>query len=806
MGTNWLNSLALLLIGCGIQSSPAQDRPPTPLATSTPDFVVVPQLGQFPTPAVTKKNWANETFSKLGETLREEPRGPTDDFGLAPQVSAEVKIQNHTATTRLQFQCVNPRQESVSAPVAVPLPQTGPIAFSQAKLTEGKNTVLFGQTELVPTEKAVGEWQKWAKQFTNPALIEFCGFPLLKTPPVHLSPGESQPVTVEYAQTLAAQSSRYDYVLPRSESVQNTIPWGVNCEIQTDQPISTVYCPTHKVRSKRQSANSFQVELDDQEAAQPGSFWLSYLLDQGSELSATLFTQPDEDTPAADGTFLFLVGLPANPPDGQAIPRELTLALDRSGSMQGPKMDQVQAAATQVIEGLNEGESFNIITYNNQVTSFAEKPIKKTAETLKSALEFIQEVQPRGGTNLNGALLESVKQKPTAQTLPIVLFLTDGLPTVGETEEVKIRDVVTKQNSYHRRIFTVGVGVDVNTPLLETIATESRAQPTFVLPSENVKTKVAQLFQSLERPILANAELAILNAQGQPIPDRIRDVYPNPLPDLFKDDHLVVLGRYEGTEPLKFRLKGNYLGTEKTFEFVFPLKDQPSSPFVSRLWASKKIAALVQEIRKSGANADPYVILTNPKQDPQLKSQAEEVLQLTRRYGIFTEYTAFLAQDEHPWMSRREQLDQAYRNFDERAVKTRVGLSSVNQSINNTVLQRQHWLNGSNYFYDANMKRVAVPNVQQLGKGTFFRRGTTWVDARLVDRPHLTPDKIIPFGSREYETLVNQLVTKGEHTPLSLSGNVLIEINNQPILIQAPENNPFAETPTAQEAMKVPKK
>ncbi|MCA9072010.1 MAG: hypothetical protein KDA84_23945, partial [Planctomycetaceae bacterium] len=221
----------------------------------------------------------------------------------------------------------------------------------------------------------------------------------------------------------------------------------------------------------------------------------------------------------------------------------------------------------------------------------------------------------------------------------------------------------------------------------------------------------------------------------------------------------------------------------------------------------KKIASLVQEIRKSGANADPYVILTNPKQDPQLKSKAEEVLKLTTRYGIFTEYTAFLVKDDNRLMNRSEQLEQTYRNFDERAVKTRVGLSSVNQSINNTVLQRQYWLNGSNYFFDANMKRVAVPNVQQSGNGTFFRQGSTWVDARLVGRPNLTPKKVVPFGSPEYEQLVNQLVTKGEHTPLSLNGRVLIEIDNQPILIQTPVNaNLFAAPPAVSETNKAPKK
>ncbi len=203
-----------------------------------------------------------------------------------------------------------------------------------------------------------------------------------------------------------------------------------------------------------------------------------------------------------------------------------------------------------------------------------------------------------------------------AKTLPIVLFLTDGLPTVGETDEVKIREAVAKQNVFRRRIFTVGVGVDVNTPLLETIATETRAQPAFVLPTEDIQTKIAEVFRSLENPILADARLEIVSDTGRPVPARTGEVFPDPLPDLFEEDHLVVLGRYQGSEPLLFRVRGNYLGAEKTFEFTFPLKDQPAYPFVARLWATRKIADLVRQIRKSGADADPYTILSNPKQDP----------------------------------------------------------------------------------------------------------------------------------------------------------------------------------------------
>lgn len=765
----------------------AQDRPaPAPSDSIETTTALVPQLRQAVLPAAGLESQKKAEPVAPAQTV---PRGdqPLGRRSLViPKVSALVKLKNTRALTELKIQCDNTGEETIQAPIVVPLPAVAQSVKAATGYDQKGNPTPGGQSEVVPAEEALPVWQNLAKQMADPAPLEFCGHPLLKSNPVYLPAGESQDVKMLYTFTCPSEGCRVDYVLPRSESVEYTTPWAVQVDIQSDQPISTVYSPSHKLETKRLSAHSVQVKLDEADASQPGGFWLSYLTDEG-ELSATLFLQSDDTTPEADGTFLFLAGVPVLPKDGKAIPRELTLALDRSSSMQGKKLEQVREAATKVLESLDEGESFNIITYNDKVTAFAEKPVKKTAQTFDAACKFIDAVEPRGGTNLHGALTESIRQQPTPRTLPIVLFFTDGLPTVGETSEATIREVIARQNPHGQRIFTVGVGVDVNTPLLESIAKGSRAKPTFVLSTENIKAKVAEVFQSLERPVLADAVLKIHSAGKPTETSRASDVFPNPLPDLFQDDHLVVLGRYQGTEPLTFLVQGNYLGHEKTFAFTFPLKDQPSYPFVSRLWATQKIAALVEEIRESGANADPYDILANPKQDPKLKAQAEEVLKLTTRFGILTEYTAFLAKEDEA-MDPAKQLEMAYENFNERAVKTRVGLGSVNQSINNTIQQREYSLNRANYYWNANMERVGVSNVQQLGNGAFFRRGTTWVDGRLVARPDVAPQNVITQGTPEYQKLLGRLVKQGEHAPLSLSGNVLMQIGDKPVLIRAAGN------------------
>ena len=179
--------------------------------------------------------------------------------------------------------------------------------------------------------------------------------------------------------------------------------------------------------------------------------------------------------------------------------REVTLVIDRSGSMAGPKMDQVRAAALQVIEGLADGESFNIIDYATTVERFATKPVVKNRETVLKARRYLANLRPTGGTNIHDALVEALGQPATKGALPIVLFLTDGLPTIGNTSEVAIRTVVQKGNPHKRRLFTFGVGADVNVPLLDRVAETTRATATYVLPKEDVEVKVGRVFQKALR-------------------------------------------------------------------------------------------------------------------------------------------------------------------------------------------------------------------------------------------------------------------------------------------------------------------
>jgi len=691
-------------------------------------------------------------------------------------VDAVVSILEQTATTTLDVSLRNPGGARLEAELVVPVPDG---AVVKGFAFEGKGAE--PSAVLLPKDESRRTYEQIVSKMRDPAMLEFLGYNLVRSSVFPVEPRGAQKVRLIYELLLATDGSRVDYVLPRSESVSYTTPWHVTADIKSKRPISTVYSPTHALSLERVADNRVRARTTDAASTEPGPFRLSWVLEEDG-VTATIFAYPEAD----GGYFLLLAGLPAAPRStgAQGIKRDVTLVYDRSGSMHGEKLDQVREAAVQIISGLDERETFNIIAYNESVTPFHSSPVAATRENRRAAEEFVKSMESSGGTNIYDALGEALRMEPREGSLGIVLFLTDGLPTVGQTSEVAIRDMAAKANRYDRRVFTFGVGCDVNTPLLEEIASQSRAAATFVLPKEDVEAKVGQVFKRLSGPVLASGEIQA--ATGTAGGARVRDILPAKLPDLFDGDQLVLLGRYTGSEPLSFKLKGNYLGTRREFAFSFALdKATVRNSFVPRLWASRRIAALVSAIRQMGADGGTLPAEAAMATDPRLKELVDEIVRLSTQYGILTEYTAFLAREGTDLSNRNELLATANASFENRAMRTRVGMGSVNQSMNSAVQSVQAQVNYRNSFYDETMQRSQTAAVQQVNDRAFFQRGNRWVDSRVVERENTArPDKVVEFGSEEWRRLAERLASENRQGTLSLRGDVLMMVDSELVLVK----------------------
>jgi Ca-activated chloride channel family protein len=362
------------------------------------------------------------------------------------------------------------------------------------------------------------------------------------------------------------------------------------------------------------------------------------------------------------------------------------------------------------------------------------------------------------------------------------LFLTDGLPTVGNTNEVAIRELVTKTNPYKRRIFTFGVGFDVNAPLLSKIADESRAKAEFVQPKEDVEVKVGKVFKSLSGPVLADTKLEVLDKDGRPALGRVRDILPAILPDMFEGDQLILLGQYVADEPIQFKINGNYLGKERSFKFSFEFdKADVRNGFVSRLWASRKIAELIDVIRQMGA--EPGVSTSDPK----IKELVDEIVRLSTEFGILTEYTAFLAREGTELSDRTVVMNEAMGNLESRAIRVRAGKGSVSQSYNLMAQKSAEQPVYGGQYLNEDMERVRITNVQQINDRAYYYKDSRWIDSRIVDKgKDIKPDKTIEFGSKEFFELAEKLAKENRQASIAFKGEVIIEVDGQTVLVKMP--------------------
>src|SRR5262249_25744330 len=209
-----------------------------------------------------------------------------------------------------------------------------------------------------------------------------------------------------------------------------------------------------------------------------------------------------------------------------------------------------------------------------------------------------------------------------------VVFFTDGQPTVGECDPDKILKNTLAKNTASTRIFTFGVGDDVNATLLDQLAYRTRARPTYVRPQEDIEVKVASLWTKISHPVLTNLKLENTGDV------RLSEVYPPQLPDLFHGSQLVVLGRYSGKGPAAIKLTGT-VGKEKkefVYELTFPEKTGGGRTPGAPRGARRKVGYLLDQIRANG----------------QKKELVDEVVALAKRYSIATPYTSYLVVSDQP--------------------------------------------------------------------------------------------------------------------------------------------------------------
>ncbi|HUG28079.1 MAG TPA: VIT domain-containing protein [Gemmatimonadales bacterium] len=530
--------------------------------------------------------------------------------GPVVRVGSEVRvtIEGRVARFEVEERFRNDGGRLAEGTYLYPLP--GEAIFNDFSLFLGDEEL---RGEMMNAEQAKAIYEEIVRQQLDPALITLAGHGLIRARVFPIQPGETRRIILRYTQVLSRDGDAL-----RLRYAFGARGGGADVNVRVRMPASdewgTPYSPTHQVVLSRNRDATIARVINNG----TGTLDLFLPIRRGL-VGASVLTHA---TGGEEGFYMLLLA-PAASADRTVIPRDLTLVVDVSGSMSGGKMEQARAALHQALGNLRSTDRFRLITFGSGVGHFRHGFAPATPEALRVAGQFVDDLRAQGGTNIEGALQATFADPGgTSGRLGVVLFMTDGVPTVGQQDPERLAALAGDRIA-NLRLFTMGVGHDVNTWLLDQLASEGRGAAEYVAPGADVEVAMGSVLRRVAHPALTG--LRIVES-----PVRLVSGAPAELPDLFYGEELVVFGRYRGTGRGQVVVEGERQGRRErlTIEANFPARSA-SNEFIPPLWAARRIGELTRTMRLEG----------------QSDALVQEVRELGLRYGILTEYTSYLVQE-----------------------------------------------------------------------------------------------------------------------------------------------------------------
>lgn len=661
-----------------------------------------------------------------------------------PYQRVDVTIENQVATTRVEQLFRNPNEWLLEGTYFFPLPPGAAVS----ELTMWVDGAPI-EAKILPKDEARAVYDAIVRQLRDPALLEYVGSDAIQANVFPIPPGDERKIEIEYSYLLTAENGAFRYVYPQSAGLYTQTPLdeqSIRVELSSNEAIRTLYSPSHHVAVDRPSDFSATVGYEASDVIPSDDFELYYTVSP-EEIGLTLLSYKEA---GEDGFFLLLVAPGIEP--GEVVARDVILVIDTSGSMEGEKIAQARQAAAYVVEHLNPEDRFGLVSFSTGVSLY--EPALLPANQPGDYQQYIDSLSAVGGTNISGALLEAANlvgegdsRRPTT-----ILFLTDGLATEGITDTPLLLDTVGAALPDNARVFAFGVGDDVDTVLLDTLAAAQRGATTYVRPGQAVDEAVSAFYAKVGLPVLTDIALDLGDIRAD-------QVYPVELPDLFAGTQLVVAGRYRDGGPTTVTLTGEANGRSQSFTYDDLLfRDEGGETFIPRLWATRAIGHLMQQIRLSGENEE----------------LVQSIVNLSTRYGVITPYTSFLIEEDDifaqtgaPVMEEGEAMLAAPAEasggaaVDRAAAEGELAAAEAPIPLATMVVS------------DASGQTIAQAPVQTAAGRTFFLRGGVWVDSvyDAAEEP-----QVIPFASDAYFDLLSdrpelgQALALGEEMILVIDG------------------------------------
>ncbi len=676
--------------------------------------------------------------------------GPGSSPPILISHSLDVAVANQASVCHVEQVFENQGPAVIEGVYYFPVPQDANVS-AFAMWVDGKKL----EGELLNRDQARKIYETIVRRNIDPALLEYADYRFFRVNIFPIPPGKERKIELDYHQILPMTDGlvRFFYPvhgeskvgrtqsghrpvpgrprMPRERSLE-TSPQGAGRQffqmnISSDIGIKNVYSPSHNIEIGRESDRRVRITYEGHRKTNSADFVVYYSLDENQLGASLLCHRPRNDE---DGYFMLLISPKTDLDDEKRQPQDIVYVLDTSGSMDGEKIRQAKSALVYCLQHMNKDDRFAIVSFSSKVGTFRDE-MSSVHSHRSGALDYLQSIRAKGGTNIYAALNRALTFQHDAGRLVNVIFITDGLPTAGNTDVDDIVEYVRKENS-GARVFAFGVGYDVNTFLLDKIAQHSRAASDYITPDEDIEQNISLFFDKVDQPVMTNLELDY-DGLGP------GDIFPARLPDLFHGAQLVVVGRYRNSGTTGITLSGENRGRIRRYRYRMDFAEKRKNPFVARLWASRKVGYLLDEMRESGQNEE-------------IKQQIED---LCMDYGIMSPFTSYLVREEDipvaldmhrapsslplrsSGRSRGKKSAAAYQHIASGAGA--VGIEAVTMSEKLNEMKRSE-----------RVEAEPRAGVRVIDGCTFYLRDGEWVDSRYKDQPVIE----IRHGSPAYVRLL----------------------------------------------------
>ena len=682
----------------------------------------------------------------------------------------DVSIDDRVAVTSIDQEFYNPTRYRLEGYYLFPIPR-GAVIKKFSMFIDGKET----PAELLDAKKARSIYEDIVRRMRDPALLEYSDTGVFKVRIFPIEPNSSKRVKISYSQVLPKDDHTIEYIYPLNTEKFSAKPLkdvSIKVDVKANEEIRAVYCPTHNVEISRKGKTRAVVGYEELNVRPDIDFKLYYSVSK-DEMGISLLTYKPE---REDG--YFFLGLSPGIGNGEKIvEKDIAFVLDVSGSMAGKKMEQAKKALRFCIANLNRGDRFDIIRFSTEAEALFDQLAPADKDNRRRADAFIEDLQAIGGTNIEEALTLALGMKSSSGRPYMIIFLTDGKPTIGETQEKPLLSAIKKANTQQIRVFTFGIGNQINTHLLDKISEATRAVRAYITPDEDIEIKVSNFYTKVQSPVLT--DLNVIYPGGV----RASKIYPRQLPDLFRGSTLTMLGRYTGDLKGSIVLEGRQGDKRKRYSFKIGTTNGKTNDFLAPLWAARRVGYLLDQIRLHGES----------------KEVVDEITNLARAHGIITPYTSYLIVEDEKARVARRQLDPSSQtigrvaeqdesfsssnHFEYSGMSKKSGAPSVRSSE-----EIQQLNSAENYFHvqtgkerldyrdrEGNVQNVAQQTKNVFGRA-FYNTNNMWVDSAVQGQKNQTPQRI-QFASREYFDLLRKYPKSSQF--LALGSNVRFVMNNQ---------------------------